>query len=247
MEQELKIRVEPLMYAAPLSLPFNFADQDQEFTFCNVIGASLYQMNKTKWKGFNLRRGEFAKETEVEGFSQYINIFKPTLKNLAVALVLFFVYGLVHSFILDSMETNYKDEIRAKFQKAFPDKGKRASGALLDNNDRLLKEIRNRLRMQKAILEGDASDDMVSAFDILRDLSATIPKNKVVDIKELHINKKIVKIVKGIASNATVVKDIIQSMERSGVFTDIKQGNITIAIDGVNKEFDMTATYKGKK
>ena len=82
---------------------------------------------------------------------------------------------------------------------------------------------------------------------MLKALSSTIPKNQVVDIVELHINRKIVKIVKAIAPNASVVKAIMSSMERSGKFTDIKPGNIRIAIDGANKEFDISATYKGSK
>lgn len=245
LNKELKINFEEFKYLDALDLNFKFAESSSESVMHNAVGLSLLQLDK-EVKGINFRRGEFSKSKTSENVNQTLKLLKPSFIVLGVFFISFFFYSFINSLVLSEAINDYKDQINKKIKTAFFDKRPRQIEMLFENLDSFNDEIIVRLETQKTMLEGEIDDGELSSLKILNSLSASFPKNKIVDIVELHINKNIVKIVKGVVPNGSVVKDIIDGMEKSGVFEEIKQGNIRIAVDGVNKEFDLTATYKGK-
>jgi len=246
LEKELKINFEEFDYLNLLNLNYKFAENVNNSLMHNVVGISLLQQDKNI-KGVNLRRGFFSKSKTTENVNQTLKLLKPSFIALGVIVASFFLYSFINSFLLSSAIQDYRSQIDNKIKTAFSDLRPRQIETLFDDLDKLNKEIIDRLETQKNLLEsGDEDDGEPSSLRILTDLSSSFPKDKTVDILELQINKNNVKIVKGMVPNAANVKDITDGMEKIGGFTDIKQGNIRIAVDGVNREFDLTATYKGK-
>ena len=245
LNKELKVSFKEFDYLEELDLSFQFAEKSSDSIMHNAVGMSLLQMDKDI-KGINFRRGEFSKSKASENVNQTLKLLKPSVIVLVVFFLSFFFYSFINSLVLSEAINDYREQINKKIKTSFFDKRPRQVEALFDNLDKFNDEVTRRLETQKTILEGNVDDGEPSSLRILTALSASFPKNKIVDIVELHVNGSIVKIVKGVVPNGAVVKDIIDGMERSGLFEDIKQGNIRIAVDGVNKEFDLTATYKGK-
>jgi len=246
LQKELKINFEEFNYFNLLNLNYKFNENLNTNIMHNVIGLSLLQQDKDI-KGINFRKGSFSKSKTTENVNQTLKLLKPSFYVLGFILIGFFFYSFINSFLLSSAIKDYRDQIDAKIKTAFSDLRPRQIEILFEDLDKLNKDIIERLETQKNLIEsGDEDDGEPSSLKILTDLSSVFPKNKTVDILELQINKNTIKIVKGLVPNAATVKDITDAMERNNNFSDIKQGNIRIAVDGVNREFDLTAIYKGK-
>jgi type IV pilus assembly protein PilM len=247
MAQELRMPVEQLEYGTALGVKLPFAGTQEESVFSSLAGFFLRFINRSGLKGFN-----FAKNTELgimtsEG-GDYYTLFKPTVKNVAIGLVLFFVYAMTHSFILNRMQAKYKVGLETKFKMAFPDKDKKAQAALLGNMSKLSREIDTRMKVERAIIEGDTTTGPrgESALMILKDLSEAIPRGQVVDVFDVDIKGKSVKIQKVIAANGDTASNFKQYLEKSGKFEAVKQGEIK-QVPGGGREFEITATHKGGK
>lgn len=245
LNKELKINFFEFKYLDDLKLNFKFAEESSEAILHNAVGLSLLQLDKNL-RGINFRKGEFSKSKKSESVNQTISLLKPSIFFITASILCFLIFGFINSFILNKSIGNYKEQIQTKMETAFYDLRPSQVDSFFENLEKLDAEVLQRLELQKTILDGNTTTGDPSALKILNSLSASFPKDKTVDVVELIINKNVVKISKAIVPNGAVVKDIIDGLERSGYFKEIKQGNIRIAVDGVNKEFDLTATYKGK-
>lgn len=243
MAQELKLNIEPLNYHKSLGIKFPFAGTNDELVFINVIGFLLRYIGKSSLKGLNLRKNPKSSLTESSDSSDLMTLFKPTIKNIiiaaSVAVVLIFSYNVV----LDRALSKQKETLDEKVKVAFPDKDKKGRDALIEDHSKLSSEIQNRLKATRSIVEGEFPKKD-SALNALMSLSDAIPKDIVLDILELSIDPKAVKIIKAIVPKADNIQEISNICEKSGDFKDIKPGTVKIAPDGTSKEFDMSMVYK---
>ena len=243
MAHELRIPVESIEYSKALGVKLPFAGTPEEPVFASLIGFFIRFINKSTLKGFN-----FAKDKETNigvGEGELYNLFKPTIRNVVIGMSFFLVYAVVHSFILSRIQTRYKQELETKFKTAFPDKDRKSQTQLLSNLPKLSREIDSRLKVQKAIIEGETiqlTGD--SALTVLRDVSNYIPKDETIDVMEISIDGKNIKLQKVLVPNADSVQKIKAALETSGKFDNVKQGEIK-QVQGGNKEFEITAAHKG--
>jgi len=246
MIQELRVPVEQLSYSKALGVKLPFADTPEEPVFSSLVGFFLRFANKSSLKGFNIATG-IEQDAGLVTSVDYFDMFKPTVKNVVIGLVLFFVYAMSHSFLLGRVQAKYRTELEGKFKIAFPDKDRKAQAALLGNMSKLSREIDSRMKVQKAIIEGvDTGPKGISALAILKDFSSAIPSNQTVDVLDLSIDGKSIKAHKVIAAGGEVAQLFRDDLEKSGKFEAIKQGEIK-QITGGGREFEITATYKGGK
>ena len=245
MAQELRMPVEQLEYGKALGIKLPFAGTPEESIFSTIAGFFIRFINKSGLKGFNI-----AKDTELLGNLEgedYYSLFKPTIRNVMIGLGLFLVYAMTHSFILNRVQAKYKVGLETKFKTAFPDKDKKAQTALLGNMSKLSREIDMRMKVQRAIIEGEAVGPREdSALTVLKDLSAAIPKDQTVDVLDVDIKGKSVKMQKVIAASGETASNFKQYLEKSGKFDAVKQGEIK-QVPGGGREFEVTATHKGGK
>jgi hypothetical protein len=177
----------------------------------------------------------------------YYSLFKPTLRNLTIGVILFFIYAMTHSFILNRVQAKYKAGLESKFKTAFPDKDKKAQAALLGNMSKLSREIDTRMKVQRAIIEGDTAGPRGdSALTVLKDISASIPRDQAVDVLELDIKGKSLKLQKVLVVSGETAGNFKQYLESSGKFDAVKQGEIK-QVAGGGREFEISATHKGGK
>jgi len=245
MIQELRLSVSQLEYGTSLGIKIPFAGTAEESVFATLVGFFIRYINKSGLKGFNIAKD--AEQVVAGTRDDYYTLFKPTIRNVAIGLVLFLVYAMSHTFILDRMQQRYKKEIETKFKTAFPDKDKKAQVALLSNMSKLSREIDTRMKVQRAIIEGDVTPKEESALALLRDVSSAIPKGQVVDILDLTIKGNALKISKAIVANGEVAQQFKEDLEKSGKFDAVKQGEIKQSQGGTAREFEITATHKGGK
>lgn len=246
MAQELRIHVAQLEYGTSLGIKIPFAGTTEESVFATLVGFFIRYINKSGLKGFSIAKD--TEQTTTGSMDDYYTLFKPTIRNVVIGLVLFLAYAMSHSFILNRMEQRYKKDIEAKFKTVFPDKDRKAQAALLGNMSKLSREIDNRMKVQKAIIEGDVGPDKRgdSALMVLKDLSDAIPSSRTVDVLDLDIKGSTLKIQKVLVSNGETAQMFKEDLERSGKFDAVKQGDIK-QIQGGAREFEITATHKGGK
>jgi type IV pilus assembly protein PilM len=243
MAQELRLTIEPLHYHKTLGIKFPFAGTNDELVFINVIGLLMRYIGKSSLKGLNLRKMPREGMDESPDYPGIKTLLKPTVRNITITAFIVLAFMLLYNAILNSSIAKYRGDLENKIKTAFPDKDKKAKDSLMDNYSKLTSEIKSRMKATKALVGGDSSKKD-SALAALTALSDTITKDIVVDLVELSIDPKTVRIGKAIVPKADNIKEISSALERSGKFKEIKQGNIKIAADGVNKEFDMSMTYK---
>ncbi|MFH1223101.1 MAG: pilus assembly protein PilM [Pseudomonadota bacterium] len=243
MAQELKLTVEPIEYCKNLGVKLPFSGTPDELTFANTVGFFLRFAGKTNIKGLNLIRD--SKTAGAESLREYVSLFKPTIRNIVIALLVFVVYAFAHSFILSMLQQRYKNEVLAKIKTVFPDKDKKAQTSLVNNYQKLEKEIDARLKTQKALLGGENTQRADSAFTALKDLSSMIPQDLVVDILDMDINKKGIRVSKAVIQKGDDIQKLVDAAKKSGKFKDIKPGTVKNSSDGKGKEFDITFNYKG--
>ena len=152
MTQELKLNIQPLEFHQSIGINLPFAGTHDELKFCNTIGFFLNYAGKTHLRGINFKK-DFENLDASGNASSFIRTFKPTIRNVIIAFVLFTFYLFAHSILLSRVQTRYNVDIERKVKDAFPDKDKRAQRALLENYPKLKKEAQNRLKLQKALLE----------------------------------------------------------------------------------------------
>ncbi len=240
MIQELKLNIQPLEFHQSIGIKLPFSGTPDELKFCNTIGFFLRYAGKTPLKGINFKR-EAGGEPSGDS-SQFLRMFKPTIRNVIIALVFFMFYLFAHSMLLNRVQTQYKVELEKKVREAFPDKDKRTQRALLDNYTKLEREAQNRLKMQKALLEGESVKEG-SSLSVLRSLSSEIETKDKVDVIDLEIEKLKIKTAKMYVPNIEVMKNVVKSLETSGNFKDVKsvEGKKTQSGD---LELDISAVYK---
>jgi len=243
MSQELKFTVEPVEYHKNLGVKLPFAGTPDELTFANTVGFFLRFAGKTTLKGLNLVRE--SKISGAEGLQEFLILFRPTINNAIAAMVLFLIYMIAHSFILGRMQARYKVELETKFKTAFPDKDKKSQLALLGNYQKLEKEIQTRLKLQRVLLGEDSVQQPDSALLTLRDFSSVIPKDVTVDILDMNISSKSIKITKAIVPKVDDIQRLILAIQDSKKFKDVKPGLVKNVADGSGKEFDISMAYKG--
>ncbi len=245
MAQELRIHVAQLEYGTSLGIKIPFAGTPEESVFATLVGFFIRYINKSGLKGFSVTKD--AEKTTAGSMDDYYTLFKPTIRNVVIGLMLFLVYAMSHSFILNRMEQRYKKDIELKFKTVFPDKDRKAQAALLGNMSKLSREIDNRMKVQKAIIEGDIGPKVGgSALMVLKDLSDAIPTSRMVDVLDLNIKGSSLKIQKVLVGNGETAQMFKEDLEKSGNFDAVKQGEIK-QVQGGAREFEITATHKGGK
>lgn len=244
MTQELRLSVLQLEYGTSLGIKIPFAGTAEESVFSTLVGFFIRFINKSGLKGFNIAKD--AEQANAGATDDYYTLFKPTIRNVAIGLILFLAYAMSHTFILNRIQQRYKKDIETKFKTAFPDKDKKAQAALLNNMSKLSREIDNRMKVQKAIIEGDVNPKGESALMVLKDFSAAIPRDQVVDVQDMNIKGNTFKIQKVLVANGETAQMFKESLEKSGKFDAVKQGEIK-QVQGGAREFEITATHKGDK
>ncbi|MEI6080471.1 MAG: pilus assembly protein PilM [bacterium] len=243
MAQELRLNIEPLRYHKTLGIKFPFAGTNDELVFINVVGSLLRYIGKSSLKGLNLRKSPKTSIAETPDSPGLRTLLKPTLRNIVVAAITVVIFIIAYNSVLNRSLAKYNTELENKVKIAFPDKDKKARDTLIENYSKLSSEIQARMKATRTLIEGEAPKKD-SALDILMNLSYDIPKDVVVDVLELNIDPKGVKIVKAIVPNAENAQQISSLLEKSPDFKDVKQGTIKIAPDGAGKEFEISMTHK---
>lgn len=240
MIQELKLNIQPLEFHQSIGIKLPFSGTTDELKFCNAVGFFLRYAGKTPLKGINFKK-EAGGEDAADG-SQFLRLFKPTMRNLIIAFLFFVFYLFAHSMLLNRVQTQYVMELEKKVREAFPDKDKKSQRALLDNYTKLEREAHNRLKSQKALLEGESLKEG-SSLSVLKSLSAEIEATDKVDVIDLDIEKLKVKTAKMYVPSIDVMKNVVKSLETSGDFKDVKgvEGKRTQAGEF---EVDISAVYK---
>ena len=221
MTQELKLNIQPLEFHQSIGIKLPFAGTPDELKFCNTIGYFLGYAGKTPIKGINLKKDSKG-GTATGDASGFVRMFKPTIRNVAIALVFFMFYLFAHSMLLNRVQTYYKTEIEKKVKEAFPDKDKRARLSLLENYPKLKRDAQNRLKMQKALLEGDSVKDG-SSVSVLKALSESISKDYKVDVIELEIKGMDIKTAKMYVPDVSTADKVIKEISSRSSFKDVKQ------------------------
>lgn len=246
MEQELRIPVEPIEYSVATGLKLPFAGTAEETNFTSLLGFFIRNINKSGLKGLDFIRVLSVKGGPAE-LQDYYTVFKPTIRTVVIGVLIFLLYAVGHNFILNRIQSRYNGQLETKFKTAFPDKDKRSQNLLLGNMERLSKEIDVRMRLQKDILEGgaDKKGKELSSLTILRDLSALIPVDYTLDVTDLEIKDKNLKIKKIIIPANSTPEKLSEILENSKKFEAVKLGEIKQLSGGAGREFELSATYKG--
>jgi len=242
MTQELKLNIQPLEFHQSIGINLPFAGTPDELKFCNTIGFFLNYAGKTHLRGINFKKDSGSLSTSGEA-SGFMSTFKPTIRNVIIAFVFFTFYLFAHSLLLSRVQTRYTVDIEKKVKDSFPDKDKKTQRALLDNYPKLKKEAQTRLKLQKALLEGETVKKDSSAF-VLKALSEAINQDEKVDLVELDIEGLNIKSAKMVVANTEVATKIIKSLELNGSFKNIKEetnkkmptGEVEVVFSAVYKE-----------
>jgi Tfp pilus assembly PilM family ATPase/Tfp pilus assembly protein PilN len=245
LENEIKIKVSKLRYYEKLGVELPFLNKVNETVFVNSIGAFLNYTGKSKFKGLNFRKDEFSKyEKGKSGFLNVLSLFKKSIRNIIITLFFVIAYMIAHYYVLDSNIETLNNNIREKFNKVFLDKGSKSKDIILSTKARLEKEIKTRMKKEKALLSGELKSEKLSSFLILRDISYLIPKNLVVDITSLKIVKDKINI-KGLVSSQASFTKLVNLMKK-----DLNFEKIEASVLNSNKneiEFEISAYYNIKK
>ena len=243
MIQELKLNIQPLEFHQSIGIKLPFSGTPDELKFCNTIGYFLSYAGKTPLKSINLKKDSGGRNA-TDDVSKFVSVFKPTIRNVSIALVFFMFYLFAHNILLSRIQAQHKLELEQQTKEAFPDKDRRAQRALLDNYPKLARESQNRLKLQKALLEGETVKEG-SALSVLKGLSESINKDAKVDFIELDIQGLEVKTAKINVPNSETLEVIIQDITK-GRFKNIKQetskkltsGDVEVSFSAVYDEGD---------
>lgn len=240
LEEELKIKVEKLTYYKKLGLELPFANKINETSFVNTMAMFLSYSGKSGLKGLNFCRGEFSSSKNIEGdFIKILKSFKPTIRNVALTLLILLLYLFIKSyFLLDPKVNNYKKQLEQKIELVFPEKGKKAQQILLSSFNRLEEEVKDRLKRQKAIMKGESIN--YNSFMVLKDISEVIPKNIKIDLTYFEASDGKLK-MKGLVDKNSDIDLITKYISNNPRFMNIKREK-----PSDEKTFDISANYKEK-
>ena len=172
-----------------------------------------------------------------------MELLKPTIRNVIITTAILISFIIIYNLVLNVSLKRYKNELDNKVKIAFPDRDKKSRDLLLDDYPKLENDIKNRMKSTRALVEGEIPKKD-SALDVLMNISEAIPKSVTVDIDELSIDPKGIKISKIIVPKVENIQAVVSAFERSNDFKDVKQGTVKIAADGTSKEFDVSMIHK---
>ncbi len=239
MIQELKLNIQPLEFHQSIGIKLPFSGTPDELKFCNTIGYFLRYAGKTPLKGLNFKKEKGSSSSG--DASEFVRLFRPTIRNFIIAFVFFMFYLFAHSMLLNRIQERYNVDVEQKLKEAFPDKDKRAQKNLLDNYPKIVREARTRLKSQKALLEGSSVKEG-SSLSVLSSLSANIDQSNKVDFVDLDIQKSELKSAKFYTPNKETADNLIKGLELSKVFKDIKVKEGKTTANGV--ELELSSLYK---
>ena len=208
--QELKLDISPLEFHQSMGIKLPFSGTPDELRFCNTVGFFLRYAGKATLKGMNFKR-------KVSGvapgsMTEFAKLFKPTIRNISIALCFLIIYLVSHSMLLSRAQSQYAKEVEIKLKEAFPDKDKKMQRALLENHAKLKKEVQSRLKLQKALLESGGTK-AGSSLAVLKELSEAISTTDKVDVVELVIEGPVLKSMKMLVTDQSAGERIVSGME----------------------------------
>ncbi len=167
-------------------------------------------LRDTKARGsFNFRTGRFAREKKYEQI-------KKELKRIAVyasiVLVVLSAKFFTGYYVLQKHHEHYQNEISTIFKKTLPDVKR-----IVDPVHQIkvkLREVRGASFLPEESLGRDA------VVDLLRDIALRIPKTASVDISQLIVDEKKVRL-KGYTDTFNTVDEIKNSIKESDYFTEV--------------------------
>jgi general secretion pathway protein L len=184
MEEELRVSVKPLRSLSSIA-PSGITYSEQTDAVQILAAASaLCLVGPERSTAINLRKGNLAKQARTRELN-LTNLKRPLAATLAVVISLIVslvIQSNVYQFRLKQMDTDLEKDIRAFF-------GQIAGSAVrsyIANTSNLRSSINKELNKQRELVHL-LGPDQKSPLNFLKELSAAIPKDVVVDLIEFQV------------------------------------------------------------
>ena len=216
---------------------------NRERVLANSIGLGLKEALKGQKKNIseiNLRKGEFTYQQEFKNIRGRVSFAGTWLMILLAVVLLNFS---VKYYRLSVKSAKIDKEILKIFTDTVDDypKGQITSG---DKALTIMKERMKKFKSQIDVLTAGLKE--LSALSILREISARIPSDVVVDVQELNIFKNTVAI-RGETTSFASVDRIIANLSKFEPFTKVEKGEVSDAPNPEKKKFSINITIGESK
>ena len=193
---------------------------------------ALSGINHFRRSKINFRKEEFAYRKDIKDIRG--SVIKYLIMIFAI-LVLALINSITNYSINKERVDDIHQAIRKTFYQVVPEMKKQSIAP-----KKVITILNGRITKAKEVTDSLGKGGL-SKLDILKEVSARIPTNIKVDVKELNIGENKVKISGTIDSIESVDK-IITNLQEFTQFENVEKGSVTTAAGGESKRFDITFT-----
>ncbi len=184
LAEELKVSVQPLHALSSLSHSGVNYSEETDATFALAVSFALTQVGQTRTTGINLRRGEFSKQGTAREFGVE-QLRGPLTAFAAVAasvMISFVVQASVYQTRLKDTNIQLEKSIKSFFGGLPPSTIRN----YMNSTSTLRKQVTGELTKQRELAKLMAPNPR-SPLDFLKELSATTPRDVVVDVTQFQV------------------------------------------------------------
>ncbi len=184
LAEELKVSVQPLHALSSLSNSGVNYSEETDATFALATALAMTQVGQTRTTGINLRRAEFSKQgtTSEFGIEQLRGPLTAFAAIAASVMISFVVQASVYQARLKDTNVQLEKSIRSFFVGLPPS----AIRNYMNSTSTLRKQVTGELAKQRELSKLMAPNPR-SPLDFLKELSATTPKDVVVDVTQFQV------------------------------------------------------------
>jgi len=176
----------------------------------------------------NFRKDDFSYKHDMHDIQNLL--IKGICLTFFLVVVLILNVGFKHA-LLSNQIRGAEAEIIKPIQKIFPNKK-------LKNSKVAISILRAELAKVTGIGLSDELSNHISILDILKEISTLIPSSLKIDVDDMSINNKIIRI-RGKTDSFESVDRMKTELEKSNLFESVEKGNVASTSDNV-KKFNLT-------
>ena len=231
LSQHLGIKCYPLKY---LEGDFNKISRvhGKGSVLAQSLGIALSTESSRRRNQINFRKGEF-------NYKKDLGEIKPMILKYAVMAVVLLLLGFINLYskytILASNDEKITTEVVAVFRDTLP-----AASVNAKNLTKTTAVLKSKITENKARIEA-LQIGSLTALDLLRQISAHVPNDVTVDVKELDIDLNRIT-MKGETNSISSVDAIVASLKTFEAFSKVDKGEIKDGFKPGWKRFILTIT-----
>ena len=237
LEEILKLPVFHLKYSSNILGQTLQLSEGTEALFSTSMGLALSIVKPERGSSINLRKDEFEKKGGIGQFS--LKTFERPLKYMAAGLAFIYANIFIQYLVLSGRNERQDIAVEHAIKNVLGTVSKSSLTSYLNSPTTLKNAVSKEITKYKPAIAAPTKKP-ISAFDVLNQVSVTIPRDVTLDVSQFSIKDGRF-LLKGALNQMTDTDRIIKALQDTKILADVNKGKIEEDSKTKKVKFELSA------